>query len=130
LENLGEYALKKIVYIDDDLLLGELLVSRLEASGYEALAFSDTRIALDQIGQILPDLVVIDKIMDNLANQDGIDISKEIRKLLPGIKIILLSGLIEDIDRERGKVAGIDQFVTKPFNPEQFLQLIADLLKE
>lgn len=122
--------IKTIFCIDDDETLAEVIAARLLSKGYNTLAFRDADEAIAKIEEVFPDLILIDKLIDSRYGEDGIALCKKIRSLPKGekIKIVLLSGLIDDVDIKRGKAAGIDDFIHKPFEAKKFFKLIERLL--
>jgi DNA-binding response OmpR family regulator len=111
---------------DDEIVLG-LIVYRLEHSGYRALAAHDGQEALRFALARRPDLAVLDVMMPGL---DGYELTRILRgheqtKALP---IILLTARAEDADSDRGFDAGADDYLAKPFSPEELRSRVATLL--
>ena len=117
---------KKILLIDDDPVLLELLSSQLQAAGYQPVAANDGPTGLTLASEAKPDLVVLDVMMPSM---DGWEVCKRLRarrdvppeRLYP-IPIIMLTAKGEEIDKLRGFRLGVDDYVTKPFS---FAELVA-----
>jgi DNA-binding response OmpR family regulator len=102
---------------DDEDVLG-LLVFRLERSGYSVLQARDGEEALELARQAKPDLAVIDVMMPKL---DGFEVTRRLRaeegtRRMP---IILLTARTQDADLERGFETGADDYLRKPFSPQE-----------
>ncbi len=116
-----------ILIVEDSRLQAELLRGRLEAAGYQVRIAGDGRLALEQIGQRKPDLVVSDI---NMPAMDGYELCRTIKQdvALRGIPVILLSGLDDPEDIIRGLDAGADNYITKSCTPDYLLTRVEDLL--
>jgi DNA-binding response OmpR family regulator len=115
----------KILIIDDDINICELLRLYLEKDGFEAEVVTDGLKALDAFNAIQPDLVLLD-IM--LPGMDGWQICREIRKdsLTP---IIMLTAKGEEFDKLLGLEMGADDYITKPFSPREVLARVKAVLR-
>ncbi len=109
---------KKILLIDDDPTLCELVSEHLSAAGYRALIASDGANGLRLASQAAPDLVVLDIMMPGM---DGWEVCERLRAQSP-VPIILLTAKGEEIDKLHGFRLGVDDYVTKPFS---FAELVA-----
>ncbi|MCM0753884.1 response regulator [Desulfovibrio aminophilus] len=116
---------KRILVIDDDTRLQDLLREYLQAEGFEVSAHHDGRTALAAAEQAAPDLVVLD-IM--LPGQNGLDILRDLRQdsRLP---VIMLTARGDDADRIVGLELGADDYLAKPFNPRELLARIRAVLR-
>lgn len=108
----------KILVVDDDLNICELLKLYLENEGYTAFVANDGQAAVEAFAAKNPDLVLLD-IM--LPKMDGWQVCREIRKT-SSVPIIMLTAKGETFDKVLGLELGADDYVTKPFNP---LELVA-----
>ncbi len=115
----------KILIIDDDINICELLRLYLEKDGFEAEVITDGLKALDAFNAIQPDLVLLD-IM--LPGMDGWQICREIRKdsLTP---IIMLTAKGETFDKVLGLELGADDYITKPFETKEVVARIKAVLR-
>jgi DNA-binding response OmpR family regulator len=108
----------KILLIDDDPTLCELVSEHLSAAGYRALTAPDGVSGLRLASEAAPDLIVLDIMMPGM---DGWEVCERLRAAST-VPIILLTAKSEEIDKLRGFRLGVDDYVTKPFS---FAELIA-----
>ncbi len=110
----------RILAVDDDERILNFLRSKLKALGYEVLTAGNGIEALDQVRQQEPDLLVLDVMM---PGKDGFETLKELRTF-SGTPVIILSGRNADADKIRGLGLGADDYLVKPFNPEELIARI------
>ena len=103
----------KILVIDDDNALREMVGIVLESEGFEVSYHDAGSGALDKFKSSQPDLVLLDVM---LPGKDGIEVCREIRSV-SGTPIIMLTAKTESDDVVRGLEAGADDYVVKPFDP-------------
>ena len=103
----------KILVIDDDNALREMVGIVLESEGFEVSYHDAGSGALDKFKSSQPDLVLLDVM---LPGKDGIEVCREIRGI-SGTPIIMLTAKTESDDVVRGLEAGADDYVVKPFDP-------------
>lgn len=116
----------KILVVDDDQEIAELLEIYLKNEGYEPLIASDGKEALSKLNTN-PDvaLMVLDIMMPNMS---GFEVLKAVRKDTH-IPILMLSAKSSDMDKIQGLISGADDYVTKPFNPLEVMARIRSLLR-
>ncbi len=107
----------KVLLVDDDDKLRNLVTEYLEGFGFQVNAFPDGRKVLQTLETELPDIVILD-IM--LPGQDGLDILRAIR-LKFEVPVIMLTAKGDDADRIVGLELGADDYIPKPFNPRELL---------
>lgn len=107
----------KILIVEDEIEIAELLRDYLTASGYEIKYIVDGSHALSVFKSFKPDMVILD-IM--LPGASGFDICKTIRNA-SNVPIILLSAKKEDTDKVLGLGLGADDYITKPFSPRELV---------
>ena len=112
---------------DDDEDILELVAFRLERSGYTVLKAHDGEEALQVAREALPDLAVLDVMMPKL---DGFEVTRAIRadgttKAMP---IILLTARAQDADVQAGFDAGADDYLRKPFSPQELRARVQAIL--
>ena len=116
---------QSVLVIEDDEDTAEMVCNLLETAGYEAVAVSDGGTALDEIAMIAPDLVLLDI---HLPDINGLEILKKVRShsFLP---MIVMSGYERDRDRVVALEAGADDFMAKPFAPDELVARVKALLR-
>jgi len=108
----------KILLVDDDATLRELLADQLKTAGYHVLTARDGASGLRSAVEAQPDLIVLDVMMPGMS---GWDVCERVRAK-SRVPIILLTAKGEEFDKLRGFRLGIDDYVTKPFS---FAELVA-----
>lgn len=118
--------MKKILVVDDDVRLRDLLVRYLGEQGYGVQAASDA-VAMDKLRQREHfDLMVLDLM---LPGEDGLAICRRIRAAGESIPIIMLTAKGDEVDRILGLEMGADDYLPKPFNPRELLARISAILR-
>ena len=117
---------KKILIIDNDEMTIEILKFILKKEGYIISIANDGVSALERIPTILPDLVITTII---IPLKSGMQIISEIKQNFKDIRVIALSSLGEEENTvEEAFKLGVDDFIAKPFNPNELLLRIKRLL--
>ncbi|AIL33186.1 osmolarity response regulator transcription factor OmpR [Basilea psittacipulmonis] len=117
---------RKILIVDDDERLRELLQQYLQGQGYYVDIAKDA-VSMDQLFPTQPyDLIVLD-IM--LPDEDGLSICRRLRGKNITTPILMLTAKTEEIDRILGLEMGADDYLTKPFNPRELLARINAILR-
>lgn len=101
----------KILIVDDEPDIVEMLKSYLNKKGYESLAAHSGKEAL-KLAEHLPDLILLDI---NMPGTDGLEVCRRIRRLVT-CPILFLTARIEDTDKITGFAAGGDDYIVKPFS--------------
>lgn len=119
----------RVLVADDERDILELVVFRLERSGYEIVRATDGEEALRFALEQRPDLAVLDVMMPKL---NGYDVTREIRRHeeTRTMPVILLTARAQEADVTRGFEAGADDYLKKPFSPQELgarVQAILDL---
>jgi signal transduction histidine kinase len=117
----------KILVVDDNVDNVELLTKRLKASGYRTCEAYDGEQALEKVEEEEPDLVILDLMMPKL---DGFEVCRRLKtdERKRFIPIIMLTAKREVPDKIRGLDTGADDYVTKPFNPQELMARVKRLL--
>jgi two-component system, OmpR family, alkaline phosphatase synthesis response regulator PhoP len=115
----------RILVVDDETALVELVRSYLEREQYEVLTAADGRTALDLARTAQPDLVVLDVMLPVL---DGIEVCHQLRQFSDAY-VIMLTARAEEIDKILGLTVGADDYLTKPFSPRELVARIKALLR-
>ncbi len=110
----------KILVADDERVIADTLAMILNQSGFEARAVYSGEKALESVATFVPDMLISDVIM---ADLNGIDAAIRIRKLLPGIKVLLFSGQAATADLlEKARADGHEfEILAKPVHPQDLL---------
>ena len=120
------HRLDKIVIVDDDARIRDLLRRYLSQEGFDVLLAEDGR-ALDRILQRETiDLLVLDLM---LPGEDGLSICRRLRAAGVKTPVIMLTAKVEDVDRITGLEIGADDYLGKPFNPRELLARIHAVLR-
>lgn len=119
--------MKKILIIEDDLLISSLVQFRLKKDGYETLLVSDGNEGVKAIDSYYPDLIITDVMM---PFRSGIEIINHARRTQPDIPIIVLSSLGEEeqVVLEAFNL-GVSDFIPKPFNPNELAIRVKRVLR-
>jgi DNA-binding response OmpR family regulator len=119
---LGDVAVKRfrILVVDDEERIVNFLISKLKASGYEVLTANNGLKGLEQAQAQDPDLIVLDLIMPKM---DGLEMLKELRSF-SAVPVIILTAKGADADRIKGLQLGADDYLPKPFNPDELVARI------
>ena len=120
---------KRILIVDDEVDLVELVKLRLEANGYEVMVAGDGQSGLDKARTEKPDLIVLDVMLPKI---DGYKVCRMLKfdEKYRHIPIIMFTARAQESDRKTGEQVGADAYITKPFEPEALLSKMADLLSK
>ena len=110
----------RILAVDDEERILNFLNSKLKASGYEVLTASNGLEGLEQAQAQEPDLIVLDLLMPKM---DGLEMLKELRSF-SAVPVIILTAKGADADRIKGLQLGADDYLPKPFNPDELVARI------
>ena len=118
---------KRILIVDDEKNIRELLKFNLENEGYKTIEAVNGKEALEKADQSI-DLVILDLMLPEI---DGLNVCKKIRNddQLGDLPIIMLTAKSEDIDRIIGLELGADDYITKPFNMRELVARVKALLR-
>ena len=117
---------KRIMVVDDSRMICMQMKNLLKDTDYDVAAYCrDGEEAVAQYGEIAPDLVTMDIIMQGM---DGLDAAEIILKDHPDAKIVMISSLAYGDTFERAKAIGTKGFVDKPFHQEQLVKVFEQAL--
>jgi two-component system OmpR family response regulator len=117
--------LTRVLIVDDDIDVRELLVDYLPRYGISALAVGDGRCMREALQEARFDLVVLDR---TLPEEDGFALCRWLRHE-SGVPIIMLTALAEPADRIVGLELGADDYMAKPFEPRELVARIQSILR-
>lgn len=115
----------RILVVDDDPTVSEVVARYLERDGYRVETVGDGRIALDRALAEPPDLVVLDLMLPGL---DGLEVCRRLRALAP-VPIVILTARGQESDRIVGLDLGADDYVAKPFSTKELVARVRAVLR-
>ena len=120
---------KRILVVDDEFELVEMIKLRLEANNYEVISAFDGQEGYDKACKSKPDLIILDLM---LPKMDGYKVCRMLKfdDKYKNIPIIIFTARAQDSDRKLGLEVGADEYMVKPFEPEVLLETIARLIKK
>ena len=119
---------KKILVVEDEKDLADLITYNLERNGYDAVSAGDGQTALDLAIKHLPDLVLLDLMLPGL---DGTEVARKLKSdsRTSHIPVIMLTAKGEETDVVVGLTIGADDYVTKPFSPRELVARVQAVLR-
>lgn len=119
--------MKKILVVDDEKPISDIIKFNLEKEGYEIVTAFDGEEALEKVEEESPDLIVLDVMLPKI---DGLEVVREVRKK-HSMPIIMVTAKETEIDKVLGLELGADDYVTKPFsNRELVARVKANLRRQ
>lgn len=115
----------KILVVEDDDSVSELLELTLSDVGYEVARASNGKEALRAVFAEPPDLIILDIMM---AGLDGWEVCRRVREM-SDIPIIMVTALVDQLDRIKGLELGADDYVTKPFDIHELILRVEAVLR-
>ncbi|HKK73153.1 MAG TPA: response regulator [Candidatus Krumholzibacteria bacterium] len=119
---------KSILVVDDEMYIVNILDFTLATEGLRVITAANGEEALRQAIENPPDLVILDVMMPKI---DGFEVCRALKAKdeTKDVPVILLTAKDRDSDREKGREAGADLYVTKPFSPTRLLEDVRSLLQ-
>jgi two-component system alkaline phosphatase synthesis response regulator PhoP len=120
-------SVKKILVVDDEIHILRIVKYKLESAGYQVLTALDGTEALNIAREESPSLIFLDIMMPGMS---GYEVCKELKNdpKTKDIIIIMLTAKGQETDKIKGLEAGVDEYITKPFSPQDLLDRTRDLL--
>ena len=115
----------RILVVDDDTALAEMIGIVLRTEGFDPSFCADGSGALDAFREVRPDLVLLDLMLPGI---DGIEVCNRIRSE-SGVPIIMLTAKTDTSDVVKGLESGADDYMVKPFNPKELVARIRTRLR-
>lgn len=115
----------RVLVVEDDVTVREVVVSYLRAAGHEVTEAPDGGAALDLMARAPADLVVLDLMMPGI---DGLEVCRRLRAA-GDVPIVMLTALGSEQDRVVGLELGADDYVTKPFSPRELVLRVDSILR-
>ena len=116
---------KKILIVDDEVKIREMVKSYLENEGFEIMQASDGSDALESINKNKPSLIVLDWMLPGMS---GLEICRQVREK-SNVPIIMLTAKTEEVDKLLGLELGADDYITKPFSLRELAARIKAVLR-
>jgi DNA-binding response OmpR family regulator len=113
----------RILIVDDDPVIVRLLQINFRLEGYDVDTASRGEEALERVRVERPDVVILDVMMPGL---DGWEVCRQLKEnpAVRHVPVIFLSARAQDEDRQRGYALGVDEYVTKPFDPAHLVEIV------
>lgn len=115
----------KIMVVDDEMHIRELVRFYLDKAGFDTIEAANAEEALDIVGNQYIDLAVVDIMMPGM---DGFELVEQMRQYRE-FPVIMLTAKSQSKDKLRGFSLGIDDYVTKPFDPDELMARVKTILK-
>jgi len=116
---------ERILVVDDEASIRELVSAYLGKEGFEVDQASDGEGALETFGQVTPDLVILDLRLPGIG---GLDVLREIRRN-SAVYVIVLTARSDETDKLIGLELGADDYITKPFSPRELVARVRAVLR-
>ena len=111
---------ERVLVIEDDEMIAQLVKDTLELEGYQVITTLDGKTGLKKIAEESPDLVILDVVLPGI---DGWEVLFQIKEnpLTANMPVIMLTGKVDSISKVFGLKHGADDYVTKPFDPQELV---------
>ncbi len=116
----------RVLLVEDDYDIAEPLARALVREGYEVGTAHDGRIALQEVLDAPPDLIILDV---GLPGMDGLEVCRHVRDVRPDVPILMLTARDGELEQVAGLDAGADDYVTKPFRLSVLLARVRAMLR-
>jgi DNA-binding response OmpR family regulator len=116
----------RVMVVDDDVTVREVVVTYLRAAGYDVGEAADGESALHMLREDPADLLVLDLMLPGI---DGLEVCRRLRAKGDGVPVIMLTALGSETDRVVGLERGADDYVTKPFSAAELIARIRAVLR-
>ncbi|MCP5100052.1 MAG: response regulator transcription factor [Chloroflexi bacterium] len=123
--SLENNAPRLVLVVDDESRMRRFIRMNMELEGYQIIEAENGLVALEQIRQFTPDLVVMDVMMPEM---DGFETLKLLREIST-VPVILLTVKSDEEDKIQGLALGADDYITKPFSPRELISRVAAVLR-
>ncbi|PSK89966.1 response regulator receiver domain-containing protein [Murinocardiopsis flavida] len=122
---MGE-ALTRVLVVDDDEVIRQLIAVNLQLEGFEVHTAVDGRDCLERAAELRPDVITLDVMMPRL---DGWVTALRLREreVTRSAKVLLITARAQEDDLRRGEDVGVDAYLTKPFDPAELIRIVREL---
>ncbi|MGZ5067520.1 MAG: response regulator, partial [Usitatibacter sp.] len=115
----------RILIVEDEPKLAKLLDDYLRASGYDTECIDDGREVVPAVQRRRPDLILLDLMLPGLG---GLDVFKAVRAVAD-IPVVMVTALVEEVDRLVGLELGADDYICKPYSPREVVARVKAVLR-
>ena len=116
---------KTILLADDSVTIQKVVELTFMDEDYEIVAVSDGDSAITKLGEVTPSLVIADV---HMPGASGYDVSRRVKQDHPGVPVLLLVGTFEPFDEGEADGSGADRHLKKPFDSQELLRLVEELI--
>jgi DNA-binding response OmpR family regulator len=127
-EDLNMQNVKRVIYIEDEQEMIDLVRLILSRKGYEVKGANGGREGLEMVGDELPDLVLLDLMMPDM---DGWDVYQQLKadETTRSIPVIVITAKAQSIDKVLGlHIAKVEDYISKPFSPQELIDSVDKVL--
>jgi CheY-like chemotaxis protein len=119
--------LGRVLVVDDDEVIRRLIAVNLQLEGFDVEMAVDGQDCLERVTEVAPDVITLDVMMPRL---DGWETAVQLRKSpdTAHIKVVLITARAQEDDKTRGTHVGADAYLTKPFDPNEMIRVIRELV--
>jgi DNA-binding response OmpR family regulator len=117
--------MKRILIVEDEKKIVDIVKAYLEREGFQVMVAYDGKAAIDTAGSQKPDLIILDLMLPEIS---GLDVCRTIRQI-SRVPIIMLTARDDVADKIVGLELGADDYITKPFNPNELVSRIRAVLR-
>jgi CheY-like chemotaxis protein len=116
----------RVLVVDDDPVIRQLVVVNLELEGFEVFTAVDGADCLERVREVAPHVITLDIMMPQI---DGWDVAARLRDdpATVDVKVVMLTARAQDADLRRGARLGVDYYLTKPFDPDELIGVVRRL---
>lgn len=120
---------KRILFVEDETDMMEMVKFRLEAAGFEVISASDGETGLDKTAKENPDLILLDVMLPKI---DGFKVCRTLKsdEKYKHIPIVIFTARASEKEQKLGRDCGAEAYITKPFEPEALMGKISELLEQ
>jgi two-component system alkaline phosphatase synthesis response regulator PhoP len=116
----------RILVVDDEPSIAALVEYHLRLAGYDVRCVADGESVFDALGTFRPDLIVLDRM---LPRMDGLEVCRRLRRERHDVPVIMLTALNDVADRIAGLAGGADDYMAKPFSPQELIARIGAIFR-
>lgn len=116
----------KVLLVEDEVAIRKFTKINIQKAGYEVYEAGSGEEGVEMALKIKPDVVILDIMLPGI---DGFDVCNILRNEMPDLGIIMLTAKSQDVDRILGLEQGTDDYMVKPFNPQELVLRIKSLIR-